>query len=58
VIADPGADQAPGHTVGRVVCDLEETLWKGTLTEGGIEITAANFALIRTLAERVIALLL
>jgi predicted enzyme involved in methoxymalonyl-ACP biosynthesis len=35
-----------------VVWDLDETLWKGTLTEGGIEIIPANFALIRTLAER------
>ena len=31
---------------------MDETLWKGTLTEGGIEIIPANFALIRTLAER------
>jgi FkbH-like protein len=35
-----------------VVWDLDETLWKGTLTEGGIEIIPENFALIRTLAER------
>jgi FkbH-like protein len=35
-----------------VVWDLDETLWRGTLTEGGIEIIPANFALIRTLAER------
>jgi FkbH-like protein len=35
-----------------IVWDLDETLWKGTLTEGGIEFIPENFALIRTLAER------
>ena len=35
-----------------VIWDLDETFWKGTLTEGGIDFVAAHKQIVITLAER------
>jgi FkbH-like protein len=35
-----------------VIWDLDETFWKGTLSEGGIELIAAHCDLVQTLASR------
>ncbi len=41
-----------GAAVKLVIWDLDETFWKGTLSEGGIEPVQANIEIVRTLVDR------
>lgn len=51
--ADQTADhRALSQAVKLVIWDLDETFWKGTLSEGAIEPIPANIELVHTLAQR------
>ncbi len=48
----PSQTYAFAEDIRLVVWDLDETFWRGTLTEGGIEVIAEYVAIVRALAER------
>ena len=53
-IARPSEDRAPATDEGirLVIWDLDDTFWRGTLSEGPVTPVAANLALVRTLNQR------
>ena len=42
----------PAESIRLVIWDLDETFWRGTLTEGGAQPVAAHVDLLRTLSQR------
>lgn len=42
----------PFDKIKLIIWDLDNTLWKGTLSEGKVDLTASNIALIRMLSDR------
>ena len=48
----PGVGSAITNKVKLVIWDLDETFWRGTLTEGGITPVASNVAMVKELSRR------
>jgi FkbH-like protein len=48
----PQVQPSAAEAIRLVIWDLDETFWKGTLTEGGIELVEEHCAIVKTLAKR------
>jgi FkbH-like protein len=51
-MSDPDSQFTLGEQVKLVIWDLDETFWKGTLSEGGAELVDENAAIVRELNRR------
>jgi hypothetical protein len=49
---DPSQPYAFAEDIRLVVRDLDETFWRGTLTEGGVEVVPEHVEIVRALARR------